>query len=595
MSDFRDSFTDESFFSNKNSEFNLEDGPSLKTDDEIHMMWEGNLNTIRTNTRIANSLFDNSEIDTQKLERDSIKKFITELIIKKNIRGAKLRETVNYYFNDKVLASHKDLINSLLKHEWLIGNVFADLSSYESCLPLKKYIRKSAASQIVKCKECKACPYNIKASCTFYNKTLLDSPSQVDYKYYAKSKNLKGMETKAEISNYLRNRAEVRDLAPIVKKSNHAVWENGNASVQSKFTLDNVKKTSKSVTEMSWDDVKQAFPNVAPRRLLKHYIRKNIVEGTLDFKRMFESSDTEDINKYKSYLKKVAAEYSQDESILDQVEDYFDPRHQNKRLYLSTQDEYQWYNQRSKVVKQANTEEDIRSLNWEQAKKAFPEVNRARLLDVFIDRKVKAYDFDLNRMFEGSSKYEIVSTISRNSLKKLSSFEGYDSYFKSKSPDQVFAYGKKQANLEPSKEYHNITASNQSDLLKDLTKESTLSIKEISSRFFELLKTRNTNNVISFLKNNNVRPKIILSLISNVKKHSSKFNKECNTLLDNLGLNQDTLNKIESHKKTASKKSQPSLFDSVFYGAEGGDSLKVQEDENPISFDDFKTFGISFE
>lgn len=593
MSEFRDSFVDESFFSNKNSDFSLEDGPSLKTDDEIRMMWEGNLNSIRTNTRVANSLFDNSSVDTNQLERDSIKKFVTELILKKNVRGSKLKETINYYFNDKVLSTHKDLITSLIEHEWLIGNVFEDLSSYESCLPLKKFIRKSKSNQIVKCGECKQCPYNIKSSCTFYNKTLLDSTSQVDYKSFAKRNNLRGSDKK-EISNFIRNAAEYKDIVPLVKKSNHATWESGNSKVSSQYNFDNAIKNNQSITEMTWDDIKKAFPNVVARKLLKHFVRKNIKEGSLDFKRMFGSSDIEDIRKYRSYLKKVAAEYSQDSSILDQVEDFFDYRHQNKRLYLSTQDEYQWYNQRYEVAKQAGVEEDIRSLTWEQAKKQFPKVNKTKLLDLFVERKVTAYDCSLEKMFEGSSQSEINTLVSRRSLKKLSSLEGYDSFFKTQTAEQFLSPSQKQANLSPCDSLNNIETSSQTDLLRDLSCSSNLTNEEVQTKFIELVKARNVHNTISFLKNNNIRSKTILSLVAMVRKISSKYNNDCNVILENLGLNQDVIKKIESIKKVANKDTKVSLFDSVFYGTEGGDCLKVQEDEEPISFDDFKTSGISF-
>lgn len=577
MSDFIDSFSMSSQYTITDEGFNLDDSPSINTDGELGDRFKTNLGLVQNNTRVATSLEELS----QEEEEIALRKFIHNLIMKKGMRGQALVNTLHRVYESSFLTSHKKLIASYTKRDYLIGNVYDDLSPYDTCVPLKSNIKRSSAQLIVKCGECDTCPYKIKNHCGAYGKDLVDSSSQVDYVSVAKSLGLTGEATVININGHLKTSAETLQT-PSVKKSGHTVYRS-NLKKESEYNLKSqIKKFDPS--KLNWDQLKKASKVRDTKKLLNFFIKRNIQAGTLNYERMFKDCDVSDLRKHKPFLRKIAYKYLAEDSIFGEVIDFYELPSLNRRLPTSTQDESQWYTLRAdEEVLDSNlyvrgdspnkkkSSIDPSSVGWNTFKSKFPEAQVRDVLDHYILSRVTANTVDLGKMFSGSDPVELRDNVKDSTKRTLKKYKGFRSFFNSSLGQDTIVSHKKGAGLDSSLPYANSGQSG--DVMKSVVKSSGRSVSELDLEFSKILQLKNLNKAIKFVSSKELNPKELSSLVKLSVNRNPKVKTLCYQLLTKLGVFKEVSKKTASKTKSKSTTnfSELSLDSSTL--EESGESL----------------------
>lgn len=532
--------------------FNIDDSPSINTDDELGNRFSTNLGLVQSNTRIANSLEDLYK-DEEEL---NLRVFIHNLILKKGIRGKHLVSALEKVYEPNFLNSYKKLVASYVKRDYLIGNVYDDLSPYGSCVPLKSVIKRSSAKLIVKCGECSACPFNVKNNCGAYGKTLVDSPSQVDYQKVASQIGIDGDPTAININAHYKKESESLKV-PTIKKSGHTVF-NSNHKKESQYNLKAETKKN-DPTKLNWDQIKKASKSGDTKKILSFFIRKNIDAGTLDFKRMFQGCDVSDLRNHKTLLKKVAYKYLAEDSVLGEVIDFYELPLLNRRLPASIQDESQWYNLRAEeeaeksllfVRDGANKKKsslDQGSMTWNSFRNRYSGSETKDVLDHFILARISSDSVNLDQMFSGSNLEEVNINIKASTKRALKKYKGFKKYFAKTYSEDTFKTHKKEANLEPDLPYS--SSGQAGDVMKMVSSKTKLDLTSLQSEFNKVLKTNNLNSTMKFVAKYEIKPDDLSFLVKGSVKSFPEVKNLCFKLLSKLGVIKKSSKKVSSTRR----------------------------------------------
>jgi hypothetical protein len=565
MVDFIDSFGMGSQYFITDEGFNIDDSPSNSTDEELGSRFSTNLGLIQLNTKVATSLEDLSKEE----EEVSLRKFVHNLILKKGIRGKHLQEVLNRVYGSKFLKDHHKLLASYVKRDYLIGNIYDDLSPYATCVPLKKSIKRSSSSYIVKCGECNKCPYNIRDNCGAFGKNLVDSPSQIDYQKVGTKLGLKEKASVTSINAHLRTESESVKI-PLVRASGHTVY-NGNAKKESQYNLKNqIRKHN--LSKMNWDQVRKVYKGTDVKKVLTAFLKTNIKEGTLDYIRMFSGCDTSELRNHRSFLKKIAYKYLADDSILGEVIDFYELPSLNKKLPTSMQDEPQWYNLRSDVEgeesglyergdvpsnKKKSSPQNELSLSWMDYKKNYPGADVRAILDQFVKTRLVAGGVNLSSMFEGSNLEEINHNIKASTKKILKNYKGFRRYFFNVADNSILKISKKEADLKS--DLPCAVSGDSGDVLKTKCSSLKIEFKTLRKEFLASLNTKNPNNILRLIKKRNISPSDLSRLVKVAVKEFPETKVLCQNILDKLGAIKAPIKKSASSQTVKSTVDYSSL------------------------------------
>jgi len=590
-------FDDAFLFGQDTVDFTEEESPSMKTDDELRALFEGNLNVLRNQSKVAQVLFGElaeKEENPELTKRKYLRNFIVDLILRKNIRGNNLRHIIRANFDGQFLNQNKSTVQGLLNFEYLLGNVFLDLGGYSSCHPIKETIQKSAAKYVLPCKRCAQDQNN--GICGKSGKQVVSSVSAIDFQAFANERGFGKIASSSELSKKIKESQEAVSEFK-VNKAPHLPGEGIEARKSAESFEEVLADAKADVSKLNWDQFKAQASQKNPKVLLPAFIKGNIKKSTLDFVRMFAGCDLRDIAPYRKFMKYIADRYHQDYSVfMNEVEDFFDLHHIERRV--PTLEEARAHDRLVRTKEQEQWDQKLYSnlhqLTWDGMKEAYPQVRKAKLLDFYITARLKHNSLDLNQMFANADLQEVRTHLSKTHKKVLSRFPQYSQMFDHSVSDSILEVGKKTAFVPVDTE---ATRHFGQDSLEGVKNACGVNESEVKSRFITGLKEKNIDALAYFLSKNEIRSAQIIEMGKEIVASYPTLKPALNQLLESFGITNETFHRFlrNSIKRAKTKVDGEQLYNQVF--SKNGKSVQQedQEEEAPFDFASFETDGVQFD